>query len=197
MPSVEASSYADRASKRISSTQRSFTFSSNSPEFFEKDSPTREFHRCAAELEIHVVHGDLAVIENKPAVHVFHGQLDRCRQGRYRAAATASPPGARSTRAAARSRYECGPDGLGRPDGATWTSASTSLAPDGLIVGQLFFQAGGSASLSSPLNGRFSRFQVDVDFERIFAVWKLGPWQLLDTSAGLDLRLAVVAAPCS
>ena len=43
---------------------------------FENDPPSRELHGSATELEIDIVHGHLAVVEDEPAVYVFHGKLD-------------------------------------------------------------------------------------------------------------------------
>ena len=76
--------------------------------------------------------------------------------------------------------------------GATCTSAIDVAGTEGLIVGQVFRQAGGSAVLQLIAEGQFLGLQVDVDLERFVAVFQLGPAQLLDAPAGGDVRLAVL-----
>ena len=49
---------------------------------FEEHCPAGKLDRRASKFEIDVLHGHLAVVENKSAMHVLHGELDHAHRGR-------------------------------------------------------------------------------------------------------------------
>ncbi len=155
------------------------------------DRPVVEPHRCAAELDAHVAHGHDAVVEDEPAADVVHAAARWARRGPgASAAATGRPATGRSTRAAARSRCGSGPAQVG----STCTVALTSLAPDGLIVRQVFCHSPGRAVRSSSLNGSLLAASSTWTRSGYSPLGSFGAGQLVDRPAGRDDRLAVLPA---